>query len=808
MSTHRFRPAKCKDRRLPLLFMLGGLLLLFPLLWPATALAAPRSSTATPPLTKAQQIVDLAGVSVVRLAVGYVPATGKGTTFCTTLGTVIASWSPLAPAEQNNWVLTDGSLLTTSKKNSCVLNGTLSSISLFTSNEFTDNQPALAALANLTCIGGVCSDSAGAQTTIVTVPGNNATLFSFHTSTALPFVDVEQVSTDNNPAPTSIELSASATTNSIPPSATKNVNPDTLTRFLTPIAPSSASASAPGSAPATTGTASTNAQISEPGMPFVDDNGKLTGMQFANTNVLATTTEIEALEQHIVVTQGGTTLAQKLASNTLNQQWENGIILYEQGHYQQAFDTLNAIPGAPATFKAPATFSALAHTKLKNSPSSSNPSPSHGGGNAGFSSFLIITGLIAGGLALILLFFLVSIHFGRKRIERKREQDPEMEDFRADAERARQRVEGKGKPVEVPQQYSPSPYYGGAADYSTPATMPPMPPVQFSPVQPPPMSISDVPTTEMPNRNGNLAPEEERTMPFSVQQLQRHNLGLAVITETNPGIKRKHKPNEDSLFAAQGARTLHSQPQSYGLFVVADGMGGHANGQDASRTAIQHIIDFMLPRLATGDELSDDGYKALLVEGVQQANLAVHQRNLQDHADMGTTMTAALVIGSTAYVANVGDSRTYLYREPEGLRQITHDHSVVASLVEAGIIKPDDIYTHPKRNQIYRSLGEKPGVEIDSFIQPLQPNDKLLLCSDGLWDMVRDPDIQQVVRSSIPNLNQIGKNLVQAALDGGGEDNVSVIVVSITGEAGQPAMTGIHLHAKPDSVTVPDMPEM
>lgn len=297
-------------------------------------------------------------------------------------------------------------------------------------------------------------------------------------------------------------------------------------------------------------------------------------------------------------------------------------------------------------------------------------------------------------------------------------------------------------------------------------------------------------------------------MPFNVQQLQGRNLGLAVITETNPGIKRQHKPNEDSLFAVEGARAHNSQPQQYGLFVVADGMGGHANGQDASRTAIQNIINFMLPRLAAGDDLNDEGYKALLVEGVQQANLAVHQRNLQDHADMGTTMTAALVIGSTAYVANVGDSRTYLYREPEGLRQITHDHSVVASLVEAGIIKPDDIYTHPKRNQIYRSLGEKPGVEIDAFIQPLQPNDKLLLCSDGLWDMVRDPDIQQVVRSSIPNLNQIGKNLVQAALDGGGEDNVSVIVVSITGEAGQPAMTGIHLHARPDGVTVPDMPNM
>lgn len=812
MSTHRFIPAKCKGRRLPFLFMLGGLLLLFPLLLPAPALAAPRNATATPPLTKPQQIVDLAGVSVVRLALSYLPAKGKGTTFCTSLGTIVASWPSQNAAEQNNWVLTDGSLLNTSKNNKCAAGGTLDTISLFASNEFTGNQPNPLSLDTLTCTtAGSCTDIAGKEM-ILTLPTSSAILFSFHTSNPLPFVDVERASTNNNPAPTSIELVSSATGNSIPASPTKNVNVASLTQFLTPFATSSAA----GSAPATVGTASASAQTSEPGMPYVDGNGKITGMQLLNTTPLVTFTDIVNLENQIP-TPTGTTLAQLLANNTLSQQWDSGIIQYEQGKYQQAMQTLNSIQNVPFAFKAPATFSAQARAKLpSNSGSSgSTSSSSHGGSNSGsLSSWLVVIGLAAGVLALLLLFLLVSIHFGRKRIERKRE----LDGFEADLSKARQRVEGKEKPAAVPQEFSPSPYYGGAGNNYPPAAPPPAPdypaaafppiPAQLSPVQPQPASISDVPTTEMPNRNGSLLPEEEQTMPFNVQQLQGRNLGLAVITETNPGIKRKHKPNEDSLFAVEGARTHNSQPQKFGLFVVADGMGGHANGQDASRTAIQNIINFMLPRLASGDDLNDEGYKALLVEGVQQANLAVHQRNLQDHADMGTTMTAALVIGSTAYVANVGDSRTYLYREPEGLRQITHDHSVVASLVEAGIIKPDDIYTHPKRNQIYRSLGEKPGVEIDAFIQPLQPGDKLLLCSDGLWDMVRDPDIQQVLRSSLPNLNQIGKNLVQAALDGGGEDNVSVIVVSITEEAGQPAMTGIHLHARPDGVTVPDMPNM
>ncbi len=162
MSTHRFIPAKCKGRRLPFLFMLGGLLLLFPLLLPATALAAPRSTTASPPLTKPQQIVDLAGVSVVRLALSYLPAKGTATVVCTSLGTIVASWPAQATTEQNTWVLTDGSLLSTSKKNSCAPGGSLDSISLFASNEFTSTQPNLASLDTLTCTSsGTCSDAAG-----------------------------------------------------------------------------------------------------------------------------------------------------------------------------------------------------------------------------------------------------------------------------------------------------------------------------------------------------------------------------------------------------------------------------------------------------------------------------------------------------------------------------------------------------------------------------------------------------------------------------------------------------------------------
>ncbi len=808
MSTHRFIPEKRKGKRLPFLFMLGGLLLMFPLLLPATALAAPRNAAAASPLTKPQQIVDLAGVSVVRLSLEYLPAKGTTSLFCTALGTIVASWPAQSANDKNNWVLTDGSLLLASKKNTCAPAGTLKSIKIFASNEFTNNQLASAPLDLLTCtVASVCSDTfngtAGPVETILT-PVNNAVLFSFHTANPLPYVDVEKASTTGNPAPTSIELANS--TNAIPSSA-KIVDATALDQFLTPIAPI-ANATAPGSAPSTPGAAS--AQSAEPGMPFIDGNGKITGAQLFNTKSLVTIADIENLEQQLVFPPGQT-LSQLLNKNTLSQQWDIGMIDYAQGKNSEAVQTLSSIQNAPPAFQAPATFIKKAQAKPPTTQGTPGATPTitNGQSNQGAFSFLstplLVIGLIAGVLALILLFLIVSIRFGRRRVERKRE----LDSFKVDENRARQRVEGKER--QVPPQYSPSPpFYGGPASSPpvAPPVSPPSMPALASSAQPQAASISDAPTMEITHRNGSISPESERTMPFSVQQLQGRNLGLAVITETDPGIKRKHKPNEDSLFAMQGARAHNSQPQQFGLFVVADGMGGHANGQDASRTAIQNIIDFMLPRISTGNSLNDEGYKNLLMEGVQQANLAVHQRNLQDHADMGTTMTAALVVGSTAYVANVGDSRTYLYREPEGLRQITHDHSVVASLVDAGIIKPDDIYTHPKRNQIYRSLGEKPGVEVDAFIQPLQANDKLLLCSDGLWDMVRDPEIQRVVSSSIPTPTQLGKNLIQAALDGGGEDNVSVIVVSITGNSGHTGMTGIHLHAKPDTVTVPDMPNI
>ncbi|WP_376796148.1 PP2C family protein-serine/threonine phosphatase [Thermogemmatispora sp.] len=367
-------------------------------------------------------------------------------------------------------------------------------------------------------------------------------------------------------------------------------------------------------------------------------------------------------------------------------------------------------------------------------------------------------------------------------------------------------------PPEIAAPPAPSMAVREASASETPTTAPAAP----QPPGPPPPSpaLSDQPTFVLPPLSEQ--PTQAIVAPAAAAaegkaQVMRgkqrpSGFQLLVGHRTDPGIKRRHKPNEDSLLAILGGRRLDGQVQPWGFFVVADGMGGHANGQDASRLAIQTIVDYVLPALVRERELSSNDYQRLLVEGVQSANQALHEQNQREHADMGTTMTTALIVGSVAYVANVGDSRTYLYREGRGLKKVTQDHSVVASLVEAGIIKPEDIYTHPKRNQIYRSLGEKPVVEVDPFQEELRPGDKLLLCSDGLWDMTRDPHIEAVLRKPA-DPQQLVDDLVQLALDGGGEDNISVIVVQFVSGARTRSLTRLQVLAQPDRFVLPTLPQ-
>jgi len=255
-------------------------------------------------------------------------------------------------------------------------------------------------------------------------------------------------------------------------------------------------------------------------------------------------------------------------------------------------------------------------------------------------------------------------------------------------------------------------------------------------------------------------------------------LALQVGSETDPGLKRKQSPNEDTLSVTRGF--ISSAPSKpFVLLMVADGMGGQAHGQEASRLAVQSLEDYVSNSLRS-KQVASKTFLPLLKAGVKSANRVLYQRNQEQINAMGTTMTAVLVVETTAYVAHVGDSRFYLYREPTGLSQITQDHSLVAALAAAGVIRPEDIYTHPRRNLIYRCLGEKSAVEVDICAVPLAADDTLLICSDGLWEMVRDQQIAAILTSPLFDPAHTARALIQAALAGGGEDNASVIVARVS----------------------------
>jgi serine/threonine protein phosphatase PrpC len=266
--------------------------------------------------------------------------------------------------------------------------------------------------------------------------------------------------------------------------------------------------------------------------------------------------------------------------------------------------------------------------------------------------------------------------------------------------------------------------------------------------------------------------------------------GVQILAASNSdaGDVRRSDPNEDSTLVLQLQRVHESVTTQEGIFIVADGLGGHDNGQVASRMTVNIIAERMArellgkPLQAEREEenvepADEDDLVGLLRNTIEDANLALCQKNQRDKTDMGSTLTGYMISGEHAYIVNVGDSRTYMVRGGQ-IYQLTTDHSLVGQLVAGGLIEPDDVYTHPQRSQIFRSLGDKPNVQVDVFKQQLQPGDILLSCSDGLWEMVRNPQLESILNAS-PDPQTACKKLIEAANANGGEDNVSAVIVFV-----------------------------
>jgi serine/threonine protein phosphatase PrpC len=248
------------------------------------------------------------------------------------------------------------------------------------------------------------------------------------------------------------------------------------------------------------------------------------------------------------------------------------------------------------------------------------------------------------------------------------------------------------------------------------------------------------------------------------------------------GISRQYSPNEDFPFAHHWRVTLPcGQIIPVGLFIVADGMGGHENGQEASRLLVQTMVDFIVP--ATGKATfagSPPEIQALLVESIQLGNQVIYQCNNERECMMGTTVTALLLAGPVAVIANVGDSRTYLLRAGQALWQVTRDHSVVADMLQRGEITAEQAWTHAQRNQITRCIGSEAPALVDTFVVSLEHQDRLLLCSDGVSDMIHESEIERVLATQELTAQERVEHLIAKALRAGGKDNISMVVVEVS----------------------------
>jgi len=243
-------------------------------------------------------------------------------------------------------------------------------------------------------------------------------------------------------------------------------------------------------------------------------------------------------------------------------------------------------------------------------------------------------------------------------------------------------------------------------------------------------------------------------------------------------VGRVRRANEDSCFASD----------EMGLYAVADGMGGHAGGQVASENAIIAFVDYVSHYLQDPDitppyglAMDFSGPENVLRAAMMVANARVFERSKRDASldGMGTTLSVSWVRGCSAHIAHIGDSRVYLIRDGS-LRLLTHDHSWVYEQYQGGILSLEETKTHPMKHLVTRSLGTKRTIQADLHSHPLQNDDIILLCTDGLTGALSDEAIlSTILEPSLANLDEKCDFLVEMANQAGGSDNITVLLIHV-----------------------------
>ena len=230
-------------------------------------------------------------------------------------------------------------------------------------------------------------------------------------------------------------------------------------------------------------------------------------------------------------------------------------------------------------------------------------------------------------------------------------------------------------------------------------------------------------------------------------------------------IGKKRQLNQDHLYAS-----IEPVGKLPNIFIVADGMGGHRAGDYASSCAVETMLESVRKSQLT--EVAD-----ILTEAIGEANRVIARQAAEDEerfAGMGTTVVAASLNGKLLTVANVGDSR--LYVAGNAMEQITEDHSLVQEMVRIGGINKEEARLHPNKNIIMRAVGLEEDLKVDCFVKELEPGNIVLLCSDGLTDMLDDARIYQLLMSD-DDVRHKAETLIREANDNGGRDNIAVVVV-------------------------------
>jgi protein phosphatase len=277
---------------------------------------------------------------------------------------------------------------------------------------------------------------------------------------------------------------------------------------------------------------------------------------------------------------------------------------------------------------------------------------------------------------------------------------------------------------------------------------------------------------------GKIVKAEKEIKPAEATNISQESLSFLVGKGSHVGKKREH--NEDAFFTLECALKQNGEIMPFGLFIIADGMGGHQAGDVASALATRVVAHSLMRQVYLPflrDEEKDSSRLPIneaLIEALSDASLAVYEAV----PDAGTTLTAALIVGTHAYIGHVGDSRAYLVTEKD-LQQITQDHSLVARLIELGQAAPEEAMTHPQRNVLYRALGQGGSMEVDTYFQLLPTGSQLLLCSDGLWGTVPEREMAAIIAAA-PSPQMACRRLIEAAITHGGDDNITAILIALT----------------------------